>query len=255
MRINEDLEFVRRPGIYKCTCLVDEWEYVGQAQDLFKRKKQHLYDLRNNKHYNKHLQNSWNQNGEDSFVWSVIEYCDIEELDDAEIYWINELNSFRHGYNQCEGGKSIRGYVRSPELRAKHSEITRKYWTPEYREKQRQRMLGEKNPMYGRTGARNPAYGKDHSGTFNGMYGKHQTEESKEKNRQAHLGRNNINSIPVICEETGDIFASQGEAGRIMHCDSTIICKVCKGVKRTAGGYHWRYATEDEIEKYYNRVG
>lgn len=29
---------------------------------------------------------------------------------------------------------------------------------------------------------------------------------------------------------------------------SSTINKCCKGVKKTAGGFHWRYATEEEIK-------
>ena len=103
--------------------------------------------------------------------------------------------------------------------------------------------------MFGKTGVLNPAYGQDHSGEKNGMYGKHHTEEANELNRQAHLGANNKMSKPVVCIETQAIFASQGEAGRMMHCDSSTINKCCRGVKKTAGGYSWRYATPDEIDK------
>lgn len=250
LHIDEDLEFTRRPGIYKCTCLEDEWEYVGQAKDLLRRKGQHLSELRHGRHYNKHLQRSWNLYGEDAFVWSIVEYCSVEELDEAEIYWIKQFDSFNHGYNQCEGGNSIRGYKQSPESCAIRAEAVRRYWTPENREMQRNRMLGEKNPMYGRTGDRNPAFGKDHSGQNGSMYGKRHTESAKEKNRQAHLGERNVNSIPVVCEETGEVFSSMGEAGRAKCCDSTTICRVCKGSKKTAGGYHWRYATDSEKSSY-----
>lgn len=250
LNINEELEFTRCSGIYKCTCLEDEWEYIGQAKDLLRRKGQHLSELRHNRHCNKHLQNTYNKYGEDSIIWSVIEYCPVEELDEAEKYYIAKYETHQYGYNQTDGGYTIRGYKQPPNVRAKHAEIIRQYWTPEHREEQRQRMLGPKNPMYGRTGERNPAFCKDHSGSFNGMYGTHHTPEANEKNRQAHLGKNNVNSIPVICIETGEIFWSMGEAGRAKNCDDTTICRVCKGSKKTAGGYRWRYATEEEIENY-----
>lgn len=130
------------------------------------------------------------------------------------------------------GGCVARGF--------KHSE--------EFKEKRRQRMLGENNPMYGKTGSQNPAFGADHSGEKNGMYGRHHTEEANEKNRQAHFGRNNANSKPVICVETSQFFWSMGEAKRVTGCDDTTITRCCRGIKKTCGGYHWRYATKEEIE-------
>ena len=258
LEIDEETEFTRRSGIYKCTCLANELEYIGQSNDLLRRKGQHESMLKNNRHYNKHLQHAYNEYGAENFVWSVIEYCPERELDEAEQYYINKYDTHRYGFNQTDGGDGLRGYTQSEEIRTKHAEATRRTWTPERRARIRAKMLGERNPMYGRTGALNPAYGKDHSGDFNGMYGKHQSEAAKEKNRQAHLGANNVGSIPVVCIETGEVFASQGEAGRMKNCDSTTICRVCKGIKKTAGGYYWRYATPYEMKQnnniLYNRV-
>lgn len=227
---------------------MNELVYIGQTKNLLKRKRQHISELRHNNHYNAHLQRSWNKYGEDAFVWNVIEHCGLDELDEAETYWIDKYDSHAYGYNQTDGGSSLRGYKWSSESRIKHVECMKRHWTPERRDEQRQRMIGDKNPMYGRIGDKNPAYGKDHSRSLNGMYGKHHSESSIEKNRKAHTGKNNVNSIPVICEETNEIFASMGEAGREKRCDDATICKVCKGVKKTAGGYHWRYATQEEIE-------
>ena len=243
-------EFTNESGIYICSCLSNGYSYIGQAQSLSKRKQQHLSSLRNNRHYNLHLQRAWNKYGEDNFSWSVLELCNIDYLDEREQYWINKYDSFNNGFNQTLGGDGKRGYHESDETKEKHAIATKNTWTFERKKEQRNRMLGDNNPMFGRVGELNPAYGKDHSGENGGMYGKHHTEESKEKNRQAHLGQNNKMSKLVICVETEEIFASQGEAGRAKKCDSSTINKCCRGVKKTAGGYHWRYATQDEIELY-----
>lgn len=243
-------EFTNESGIYKCTCLSNEKSYIGQARFLLKRKQQHIYELKNNKHYNLHFQRAWNKYGEENFIWEILELCLEDKLDEREIYWIEKYDSLVNGFNQTAGGGGIRGYKQSDELKMKHAEITRKTWTDERREKVRVSMLGENNPMFGRTGEFNPAYGQNHSGNKNGMYGRHHTEEAKENNRQTHLGKNNVNSKAVICVETNELFWSMGEAGRSKNCSDTTICKVCKGIKKTCGGYHWRYATQEEIEKY-----
>ncbi len=44
---------------------------------------------------------------------------------------------------------------------------------------------------------------------------------------------------PVRCVETGDVFPSQQAAERAT--GFTNIHKVCHGLRRTAGGYHWEY--------------
>ena len=46
----------------------------------------------------------------------------------------------------------------------------------------------------------------------------------------------------VICIETEEIFNSVNEAQRIKKCNN--ISQVCKGIRKIAGGYHWRYYEE-----------
>lgn len=230
------VDFPDKSGIYRCTNVNDGCTYVGQAQSLRKRRQEHLSALKHNRHQNKHFQYAWNKHGDYNYDWCVVETCPIEELDELETYWINYFDAYRDGYNNTIGGGGARGF--------KHSE--------ESKEKRRQRMLGENNPMYGRTGALNPAYGQDHSGEKNGMFGRHHTDSANELNRQAHLGRKNANSKPVICVETHQFFWSMGEAKRATGCDDTTITRCCRGIKKTCGGYHWRYATKEEISLHNN---
>lgn len=243
-------EFTNESGIYICSCLPNGYSYVGQAQSLSKRKQQHISSLRNNNHHNKHLQRAWNKYGEENFSWEILELCSVDCLNEREQYWIDKYDSFNNGFNQTLGGDGLRGYCCSDETKKKHAIASERMWTPERRQEQRDKMLGSSNPMSGKVGELNPAYGQDHSGVKNAMYGKHHTEEANEKNRQAHLGKNNKNAKPIICIETNELFWSMGEAGRNKNCADTTICKCCKGVKKTCGGYHWRYATEEEIEQY-----
>ena len=243
------MEFKHKSGIYMCTCSGNNKSYIGQAQDVKLRKCQHLSELRGKCHFNQYLQNSYNKYKEYSFSWTVLEYCDESELDEREIYWIAYYDTYKNGFNANEGGSGNRGYKRSEETNKKASESIKKFRenASDMRQEFSERMRGENNPMYGRTGSLNPAYRQDHSGERGGMYGKHHTEEAKELNRQAHLGLNNKMSKPVVCIETGEIFASQGEVKRKTGISDTSVNKCLKGVKKTAGGYHWRYATQEEI--------
>lgn len=240
--------FPDEPGIYRCYCSVNGRSYVGQTQSLLTRQYHHTSKLRNHRHENQHLQRAWDKYGEDAFEWEILELCSADDLDERETFWIEELDSFRHGFNYTAGGGGLRGYTQSDEIKAKHAVVARNLWTPERRAQQSEKMKGTGNPLYGRKGPLNSAYGKDHSGNFNGMFGKHQTEHAKELNRQAHLGKKNANSKPVICIERNEFFWSMGEAKRATGCDDTTITRCCRGIKKTCGGYHWRYATEEEIE-------
>lgn len=244
------MEFEHKSGIYMCTCSGNNKSYIGQAKDVKDRRCEHLSELRGGYHFNQYLQHSYDKYNEDSLIWEVLEYCDEDELDNKEIYWIAYYDTYKNGFNANEGGRGNRGYKRTEETRKKSSESLKKAWaaSDNRRKEFSERMTGDKNPMYGKTGALNPAYGEDHSGEKGGMCGKHHTEEAKELNRQAHLGAKNKNSKPVVCIETNEVFASQGEASRAKHCDSSTINKCCRLIKQTAGGYHWRYAMPEEIE-------
>lgn len=83
--------------------------YVGISSYSFnKRKTGHLSKLRNNKHNNDYLQRSFDKYGEENFEWIILEkgFNDIDELCDAEEFWIDTLQSmsYQHGYNLKFGG-------------------------------------------------------------------------------------------------------------------------------------------------------
>lgn len=85
----------------------------------------HMCALRCGKHYNNHLQRAWDLYGEENFDAAVLELCDIDRLDDREIYYIDKYNSFKEGYNQTVGGGGIRGVVFSEESKKKMRESHR----------------------------------------------------------------------------------------------------------------------------------
>lgn len=96
--------------IYKIENLVNGKVYIGQTvQKPEMRRYRHFYQLRNNKHRNSHLQNSFNKYGEDHFKFSIIcRFNNEEELNKAETYYINTYNAFnsKHGYNLQSGGSN-----------------------------------------------------------------------------------------------------------------------------------------------------
>lgn len=59
-------------GLYKIQNSITGKFYVGSSKNIVKRLRDHKWMLKNGKHYNKHLQGSWNIHGEDNFIFSVI---------------------------------------------------------------------------------------------------------------------------------------------------------------------------------------
>jgi len=78
--------------------------YIGSSNDIRRRLRGHKNDLKNNKHGNEYLQNSYNKYGNNSFDYSIIEIIDNSQmLIEREIHWIKTFNSMDKniGYNMC----------------------------------------------------------------------------------------------------------------------------------------------------------
>lgn len=78
-----------KSGIYCIKNLITKVSYIGSSKNINLRLKTHLYNLRNNKHPNKYLQNSWNKYKEDNFYIKIIEYT--ENLLEREQFYINNI--------------------------------------------------------------------------------------------------------------------------------------------------------------------
>lgn len=106
--------------IYCYTNLINQHKYVGQTNNLERRKREHKSCAFNNKasSYNDLIHQKIREYGIESFEISVLEKLyteDIKEADEREIYWIKKLETHRSsgkGYNSTWGG-------RSPENRSK----------------------------------------------------------------------------------------------------------------------------------------
>lgn len=172
--------------IYKITNKQDGKIYIGKSKTTVQGRWQgHLRDcakyIQQNKNSSK-LYNAMKKYGIDSFEIEQIDQCPYEELDDRERYWISKLDSRNPtvGYNICKGGECGPGGPRFANHR--HSEETKQQMSLSRR--------GENNSNYGNHRVMPEEEKQKHAnpGESNGMYGKKHSEESKELNRQAHLG-------------------------------------------------------------------
>lgn len=93
-------------GVYEIHNLVSGKKYIGQSINVEQRLSQHKYNLRNTIHTNERLQTDWQIYGENNFEFSILEYCDKENLNYLEIYYIQKFNTFekQNGYNLTKGG-------------------------------------------------------------------------------------------------------------------------------------------------------
>jgi group I intron endonuclease len=90
-------------GIYKITNNKNGKVYIGSSVNIESRKYKHFWMLNNNIHDNTHLQNSYNKDDKNLFVFEIIEYCPVESLINRENYHIDKYksNESAYGYNMA----------------------------------------------------------------------------------------------------------------------------------------------------------
>ncbi len=93
-------------GIYKIQNIENGKCYIGQSTNIHKRWAAHRnrWNKPSDHNYETPLYRAMRKYGIESFVFEVLEECDVSELSAKEIEYINRYNSFWNGYNQTPGG-------------------------------------------------------------------------------------------------------------------------------------------------------
>ena len=107
-----------KKGIYQILNIINQKCYIGSAIRFSSRFGVHRNTLRNNKHHSIILQRAWNKYGENSFIFNILEECDIEKLIEREQYYIDLL---KPEYNICKIAGSCLGIKFSAESSLKKS--------------------------------------------------------------------------------------------------------------------------------------
>lgn len=92
--------------IYTITNKINNKKYVGMTINYERRKYQHLYELKNNKHHSHKLQRAFNKYGEENFIWEkeIFQVENREQLELLEMKFIKDYDSYNNGYNETFGG-------------------------------------------------------------------------------------------------------------------------------------------------------
>lgn len=91
--------------IYVITNNINNKKYVGKTADTVEERfRQHKKDACKRKYENRPLYRAMNKYGIENFSIKEIEECSLENLSEREIYWINNLNTYKNGYNATIGG-------------------------------------------------------------------------------------------------------------------------------------------------------
>lgn len=195
------------------------------------------YGYRNNKHfYNAICKYGW-ENIKHEILHDGLtkEQAEAKEI---ELIALHKSNNGKYGYNHENGGNCT-GKV-SEETKRKISKasagIKHGAMCDETKRKVSQSRKGK-------------CVGSQHP-----MYQKKMPEETKNKIREKLKGRKISPEIlqkrsaaqgkRTICVETNIVYVSINDASRKTGINASTIWSVCKGKRKTAGGYHWKYAEE-----------
>jgi group I intron endonuclease len=158
--------------------------YVGSTTRFNIRKSQHLYELRHNSHYSKLMQSEYNTFGEDSLTFQLLSVTkNSDNLLDEEQRWLDIIKPTYNLFLKASGCVYV-----SNNAKEKASKRMKELW---------------KNPTFrdAHSGQRNWSVGHPPN------LGKHLSEKTKEKLRQANLGSNNPNYGKIMSQEVRNKIA------------------------------------------------
>lgn len=196
---------------------INDKKYIGKTETTIeKRFKQHLKDSQKHRMNHRPLYNAINKYGQEHFWIEEIEKCSHEEAVEREKYWIEFYNTYKYGYNATLGGDG-RSYI-------DYNKILDLYDNTRKTQKEIAKICD------------------CHCDTVANI-----VEQYRNNIDWSERSRYKI-SKPVQCIETGQIFPSMTEAARWLAETKNMSLKVyghigqvCKGRRKTCGGYHWRY--------------
>lgn len=201
--------------VYKIQNKINGKTYVGQTiRNLETRLAEH-------KRKCSVIGNALIKYGDENFDIGIIDIAkSMEELNQKEIYYINKFNCLTpYGYNLCLGGGNSKGY--------KHKATTK------------HKMSQLKQGKY--IGTENPFFGKKHSDETRQHLSEIRAGRTLSETWKSNIAKSLCKSVKNIT--TGKIFESIKEAGQCYNIQPTHITRVCKGKRKSAGGYRWEYVT------------
>jgi group I intron endonuclease len=220
--------------VYKHTNRINGKVYVGQTVQEPKIRFLSGHGYKANKHFSSAIK----KYGWDSFDHQILaEGLTREEADRLESKYIIEFESYKRekGYNKSMGGDS-------PTL----NEETKRNLAERMREMARRRRgipMSEEQKKKISESRKGKRVGKDHQ-----FYGRVLSPEELERLRLANIGRPSGVNLNVDQLSLDGIFLKKWDsakrAGESLDTDVSTITKCCKGKRKTAGGFIWRYSNE-----------
>ena len=155
----KDIFTINTKGVYRIYNKVNGKFYIGSSLNVPNRITVHFSLLRNNRHYNKKLQNAWNKYGEENFDYEVLRMVkDISEINQYEQTYIDKL---KPEYNILPKAYTTLGYKMTEEQRINNQKRIQQEWDSG------KRVASDKNRQaaqlvgIGNTGRKHGKYSKE----------------------------------------------------------------------------------------------
>lgn len=171
--------------IYSISNLLNNKFYIGSTISFINRKANHLSQLKNNRHFNNHLQNDYNKCGKDNFVFDIVESVENEFFLIKREQWY--LDFFNPEYNIYKQAGCHYKITHLEETKKKISEKLKgkPAWNKGLSGTYSTSLKGKKLPHK----KLNDEQRKKISGENAHMYGKHLSKETREKIRLGNIGK------------------------------------------------------------------
>lgn len=267
-------------GIYEIRNKINNRSYIGQSQNIERRMDAHRYALRAGRHSNTHLQRAWDKYGENTFEFRILIECSVHNLDQMEIWYIMQKNTYKDGYNRTLGGEGVRDGIRmhsfsmSVEAR-KHMREGHADFSGDNHPQRKEIVLLNTGEVFTCIKYAAEKYGVQHcdishnakgklrsAGQLNGerlVWAYKPDYDNMTKDDIAELlhmaenwrrGRNCYKARRVICVTTGELFDTEKDAAETYGISCSVISAACNGRQRSAGKdkvtgkpLEWRFAT------------
>lgn len=209
-------------GIYAIINKVNRKLYIGSSYNIYKRIKKHLLEIEKNRHINHHLVSSFKTYGIDNFEIKILYKCKMDYLLYFEDYFINKFQSNinKNGYNQTLTSYSPYGYKHTEEakIRMKNLKLGAKL-SKEHIDKIVKSKIG-----YTHSEETKIKISLKNSGINNGMYGKKEDKDHKEKRMKNFLNATKWNKGKNKENDDRLKLLSEKLKGRSIH--NSIKCKL-----------------------------
>jgi group I intron endonuclease len=177
------------------------------------------------------LNRAYTKYGDNYFKREIIEYCDIDELNNKEKLYIKQYNTkFPHGYNLTDGGEGMKGYQYNNIQKQNISKAkTGQKYPEEHGEKIRQSKLGKKRNQETIDKISITKASKHNIQPDLNLKGQYKS------NSQKIILQYNLQNILL------NEFQSAQEAGRCLKKSGNQIADCASGRQKSAYGYKWQY--------------